>query len=53
MKKFLSLFLAVLLAFSMAVPAFATGEGNLDGGGGSMGTVQNRTTGIPVWMVFV
>lgn len=43
MKKFLSLFLVVLLVFSTAVPASATGEGNLDGGGGSMGdgTKQN------------
>ena len=37
MKRILSLLLALVLAISAAVPAYATGDGNFDGGGGSMG----------------
>ena len=37
MKRILSLLLALVIAISAAVPAYATGDGNFDGGGGSMG----------------
>ena len=37
MKRLLPLLLALVLALSAAVPAYATGDGNFDGGGGSMG----------------
>lgn len=37
MKRILTLFLSVLLLLSVAVPAFATGDPNIDGGGGGMG----------------
>lgn len=48
MKRFLSMLLAVILCFSLSgVPAYAIGEGNIDGGGGSMGqgTSQNFWSG--------
>ena len=38
MKRFLPLLLAFLLAVSVVAPAYATGEGNMDGGGGGMGS---------------
>ena len=37
MKRILSLLLALVLAITAIVPAYATGDGNFDGGGGSMG----------------
>ena len=37
MKKILVLFLSMLLLLSMAIPAFAAGDPNIDGGGGNMG----------------
>ena len=37
MKRIISLLLALVIAISAAVPAYATGDGNFDGGGGSMG----------------
>jgi len=37
MKRILSLFLAFLLLTATAIPAYAVGEGNIDGGGGGMG----------------
>lgn len=36
MKRIISLLLALVIAISAAVPAYATGDGNFDGGGGSM-----------------
>ena len=37
MKRIISLLLALVIAISAAVPTYATGDGNFDGGGGSMG----------------
>ena len=37
MKRLMPLLLALVLVISAAVPAYATGDGNFDGGGGSMG----------------
>lgn len=37
MKRIISLMLALVIAISAAAPAYATGDGNFDGGGGSMG----------------
>ena len=37
MKRVISLMLALVIVISAAVPAYATGDGNFDGGGGSMG----------------
>ena len=37
MKRILTLLLSVVMLLSLAVPAYATGDGNIDGGGGSMG----------------
>ena len=37
MKRIISLMLALVIVISAAVPAYATGDGNFDGGGGSMG----------------
>lgn len=37
MKRLLPLLLALVLAISAIVPAYATGDGNFDGGGGGMG----------------
>ena len=37
MKRIISLLLALVIVISAAVPAYATGDGNFDGGGGSMG----------------
>ena len=37
MKRLLPLLLALVLVITAAVPAYATGDGNFDGGGGSMG----------------
>lgn len=37
MKRLLPLLLALVLAITAIVPAYATGDGNFDGGGGSMG----------------
>lgn len=48
MKRFLSMLLAAILCFSLSgVPAYAIGEGNIDGGGGNMGqgTSQNFWSG--------
>ena len=39
MKRLLPLLLALVIAISAAVPAYATGDGNFDGGGGSMGEI--------------
>ena len=33
MKRILSLLLALVIAISAAVPAYATGDGNMDSGG--------------------
>ena len=39
MRKILALFLSLALLLGTAMPAFAaTGEGNIDGGGGNMGS---------------
>ena len=47
MRKILALFLSLALLLGTAMPAFAaTGEGNIDGGGGNMGNI-----GIPAWTV--
>lgn len=37
MKRLLPLLLALVLVITAIVPAYATGDGNFDGGGGSMG----------------
>lgn len=37
MKRILALFLSVLLMLGISIPAYATGDGNIDGGGGNMG----------------
>ncbi len=37
MKRILSLLLAFLLLTATAIPAYAVGDGNIDGGGGGMG----------------
>ncbi|MFR1480822.1 MAG: hypothetical protein ACLSB9_36650 [Hydrogeniiclostridium mannosilyticum] len=37
MKRLLPLLLALVLVITTIVPAYATGDGNFDGGGGSMG----------------
>ena len=37
MKRILALLLSIVLMLGIAVPAYATGEGNIDGGGGNMG----------------
>ena len=37
MKRLLPLLLALVLVINAIVPAYATGDGNFDGGGGSMG----------------
>ena len=34
MKRLLALFLSLVLMLCAAVPAYATGDGNFDGGGG-------------------
>ena len=38
MKRLLSMLLALMLAVSVSLPASATGDGNMDSGGSSMGT---------------
>ena len=38
MKRLLSMLLALMLAVSISLPASATGDGNMDSGGSSMGT---------------
>lgn len=38
MKRLLALFLSLVLMLCAAVPAYATGDGNFDGGGGDMGS---------------
>ena len=38
MKRILALILSVALMLSIAVPAYATGDENIDGGGGNMGS---------------
>ena len=37
MKRIISLLLALVIAISAAIPAYATGDGNMDSGGGGMG----------------
>ena len=37
MKRILSLLLALVIAISAAIPAYATGDGNMDSGGSGMG----------------
>lgn len=37
MKRILALVLSIVLMLGVAVPAYATGDGNFDGGGGSLG----------------
>ena len=37
MKRLLPPLLALVLVITAIVPAYATGDGNFDGGGGSMG----------------
>ena len=37
MKRLLPLLLALVIAISTAVPAYATGDGNMDSGGSGMG----------------
>ncbi len=51
MRKILALFfIPPLLLLGTTMPAFAaTGEGNIDGGGGNMGSGILRAIGIPVW----
>lgn len=41
MKKIISLFCAVLIAFSTVTTVFSVGDGNLDGGGGGLGGGSN------------
>ena len=36
MKRIISLMLALVIAISAAVPAYATGDGNMDSGGSGM-----------------
>lgn len=38
MKRLLALFLSLVLILGAVVPAYATGDGNFDGGGGGMGS---------------
>ena len=38
MKRLLTLFLSLVLMLGAVVPAYATGDGNFDGGGGGMGS---------------
>ena len=38
MKRILALILSAVLMLSIAVPAYATGDENIDGGGGNMGS---------------
>lgn len=38
MKRLLALFLSLVLMLGAVVPAYATGDGNFDGGGGGMGS---------------
>lgn len=47
MKQRFSLFLvfALILSLLSAVPVYAVGEGNLDGGGGSMGQGTSLNSG--------
>ena len=51
MKRLLALFLSLVLMLGAVVPAYATGDGNFDGGGGGMGVAHPPTTGIRVWTV--
>ena len=37
MKRIISLLLALVIAISAAIPAYATGDGNMDSGGSGMG----------------
>lgn len=37
MKRLLALVLSIVLMLGVAVPAYATGDGNIDGGGGNLG----------------
>ena len=37
MKRILALVLSIVLMLGIAVPAYATGDGNIDGGGGNLG----------------
>lgn len=37
MKRILALLLSIVLMLGVSVPAYATGDGNIDGGGGNMG----------------
>lgn len=37
MKRILALLLSIVLMLGITVPAYATGDGNIDGGGGNMG----------------
>ena len=43
MKRVLALILSVVLLCGIAIPAYATGDGNFDGGG---------VIGTPVWTVW-
>ena len=38
MKRILALILSAVLMLSISVPAYATGDENIDGGGGNMGS---------------
>ncbi len=47
MRKILALFLSLALLLGTAMPAFAaTGEGNIDGGGGNMAAAILQAIGI-------
>ena len=49
MKRILTIFLSVLLLLSAAVPAFATGDPNIDGGGGGMGEGSSSSYWNQAW----
>ena len=53
MKQKISMLLVLTLFCSLlfAVPAYAVGEGNVDGGGGAMGKEPVKTLGVPEMMV--
>jgi hypothetical protein len=48
-ERILTIFLSVLLLMSVAVPAFATGDPNIDGGGGAWEKAVPQVTGTQAW----
>ena len=53
MKRILALILSAVLMLSISVPAYATGDENIDGGGGTWAAEHLQAIGIPAWMASV